>query len=116
MTRAWFRLLACCATVLALAAALRAQQQPTGEDHWKLQQELWYVMELGGAPAGWTSARIESDGQRYRTATDTRLTFGRGGEQVTIEMRGSIVETLDGRPLLVRAVQDLGGESPAGEY
>jgi transglutaminase superfamily protein len=127
MTGARFRLLACCAAVLALAAALRAQDsapvgsavrttaaQDTGA--WKLQQELWYVMELGGAPAGWTSARIESDGQRYRTATDTRLSFGRGGEQVTIEMKGSIVETLDGRALLISAVQDLGQQSLESEY
>jgi transglutaminase-like putative cysteine protease len=96
------------------AGSVRAAQADPSA--WKTEQELWYVMELAGARAGWAWTRIESDGDRWRTGTGTKLSVSRGAAAVTIEMTSTIVETLDGRPELLRSVQDLGLQALELEY
>src|SRR5262249_36317805 len=61
-----------CVLLIACAGRFAGAQDAS----WKLEKEFWYVMEIGGAPAGWTWIRQETDGERYRTSTETKLSLG----------------------------------------
>lgn len=83
----------------APAAAVRAVESA----EWKTVENHWYVMEINGAKAGWMNAMIETDGERFRTRSDTMLKIGRVGAQTEVAMTTTFLETKDFKPLVMES-------------
>ena len=83
---------------------------------WKQIDERWYIVELAGSRAGSMVDRVHSDGEHYRTETEVQLKISRGVESAEIKMRSSYLETHDGRPLVIRYVQDMAFQSLDTEW
>lgn len=77
-------------------------------DDWQLVEEHWYVVELAGHKAGWMTSSIHSDGERYRSDSQVRLSFGRGPATTTIEFDSSFVESHQGEPVSLKFRQKMG--------
>ncbi len=92
-------------SLLLVACALAGA--PVAAD-WTPVQEQWYVVELGGARAGFMVSTLESDGGRFRSSMRMTITLGRGGESSTIEISGAFEETAGGEPLLIQTMQKMG--------
>jgi hypothetical protein len=101
-------------TLAVLAASVLAAPALAGD--WKLLEERWYVVELAGSRAGSMEDRLYSDGERYRVETAGRISFSRGPGAATIETRTTFVETHDGRPVLMRYVQNMAAQTLDTEY
>ena len=87
---------------IAIATLLAARAHA---DH-----DLWYVMEMQGKRAGWMRSTETTDGDRIRTTSETRLTFKRGSESITITLQTEFVETLNHKPISMRQMQRYGTE------
>jgi len=98
------------AGLLALAAGAAAAEK-AGEASWEQMWEHWYVLELAGAPAGWSREIVSSDGRRYRTETKMKMKVGRGAIPVEINLLSAWVETHDGEPVEMHYVQDMALQS-----
>lgn len=66
---------------------------------WTIDEERWYVIEIGGVKAGSMHGMVESDGALVRSTTRTRVKVGRGNAAVSVEMMSIFTETKDGRPV-----------------
>ncbi len=99
--------------VLVLLAAILAGlvSSSTRADDWQLLEEHWYVVELAGHKAGWMSSSIHSDGERYRSDSQTRLSFGRGPATSVIEFDSSFVESHEGEPVSLKFRQKMGQQA-----
>ena len=100
--------------VLLVVCAL-AGAPPAAAD-WTLEQEQWFVVELGGGRAGVVVSTRESDDGRFRTSSRITLTLGRGVASTTIELSSSFEETTEGKPLLMRAMQKMGVQPVESEW
>ena len=107
---AWFVLAV--STLFLVAPAIAAQEAPPPPaaevDAWRTVDDRWYLVSIGGEKAGWEHRQVETNGQRYRTLSDSKLTLGRAGIPITIRMSSTFVETVDGTPRSVHMVQDMG--------
>jgi len=101
---------------LALLAMLVVAGVARAEGEWRLDDELHYVIEMGGARAGEMVLRIESDGERYRTRTDMDMRLRRGPIEIGIEMSSTFVETTAGAPLEMEMRQKLASQPVATRY
>ncbi len=91
-------LLACC-----LAPALRAAPAPTG------MYDRWYIVKMDGAKIGWLhESQVEGDNGHIVSAMQMKMSIGRMGQSVDIDMRTEFVETADGEPVSMLNVQDMG--------
>ncbi|MHC4416065.1 MAG: transglutaminase domain-containing protein [Planctomycetota bacterium] len=95
--------------VAAASAGAGAQAEGAGAE-WRLVDEHWYTIELGGAKAGWLVETVRTDGDHYRSETEARLTIGRGLVATSVEIRSSFVETLAGRPVALESTQDMASQ------
>ncbi|MHC4381925.1 MAG: transglutaminase-like domain-containing protein [Planctomycetota bacterium] len=100
--------------ILAAVAASMLAAHATAD--WKQVDERWYIVELAGAQAGTMVERVHSDGERYRMENEVKLSISRGAVSTDIEMRSSYLETLDGRPLTIRYVQEMASQSVDTEW
>jgi len=91
--------------VLVLAAnSPRATAQQTAEE-WRTVEDRWYILELAGAKAGWSSTIVETDGKQFRTVSETNVKISRGEIPIEISMATSFVETAEGKPVSTKLKQ-----------
>jgi transglutaminase-like putative cysteine protease len=100
--------------MLAVVAAGLLAAQVAAD--WKLVDERWYIVELAGGRAGSMVDRVHSDGEHFRTETEVKLSISRGEVSADIKMRSSYLETHDGRPLVIRYVQEMAFQSLDTEW
>lgn len=98
--RAW---LGSIAFGLALAACLLDARTALAD--WKLVEERFYALSLGGSPCGRSQERVEEDGDRIRTSGRIELRFMRMGEETAIELSSEFIETRAGAPIEARVSQ-----------
>ena len=72
------------AMLASVASGVRADEDP---------YDLWYVLEIDGARAGWYHERVEIDADLITTTSDTSMSIRRGADTVTIDIRSRFVET-----------------------
>jgi transglutaminase-like putative cysteine protease len=81
---------------------------PCAAADWDLLDERWYIVELAGARAGSMVERVHSDGERYRSWTEVKMSFSRGAAAADVGLASSFLETHDGRPLVLGFLQEMG--------
>lgn len=86
-------------TAPAQAKPAHIKSASPGTAEWKVAEELWYVMNLGGKPCGYSSEKIETNGDLVRTTVESELRFGRMGQTVTVLSKSVFVETAAGKPV-----------------
>ena len=94
-----------CAWILALLVAFGAtlcRAQP-GPDY-----ERWYAIEMQGQRAGWAMSSQATEGDHVTSRQVTRLEIRRGEITIAVSMEGEFVETLAGKPVSMRTVQQFG--------
>jgi transglutaminase-like putative cysteine protease len=99
---------------LALLAVLPAARAEVTD--WRLEDERWYEVKLAGATAGWMHEGLWADDERYRSETRTRMSISRGPVEITLEINSTFTETHDGRPIMMRLVQDMGIQTVHTEW
>lgn len=105
------------ALLLVLLAALVVAPAARAADTWRLEREEWYVLEMGGGPAGWLRQATErDDAGRYRTVNATRLRVGRGATTLEITMESAFVETEAGEPVAIRSIVRQSQQSVESEW
>ncbi len=93
-----------CPTPLALAQIDESAAVDDG-DAWRITEERWYIMELGGAKVGWVNTIIATDGERIRTHSINEMQVGRGTQQVSIRLATTQVERITGEPVMMELEQ-----------
>lgn len=92
-------------TLLAfMSQGALAQDTP---DRWEIQEENWYVLEMADAKIGWMHSLVSSDGLHYRSETTTEMSIARGAVSLKIRTETFFLETIEGKPLTMRSVQDM---------
>lgn len=79
-------------------------------------EETWYVLELGGRPAGWSVTRWWRDGERVVTEEEMSLRLARGESTLEVALAGRFEETPAGEPLSLWTRQELGSEPVETTY
>ena len=97
---AWVVLAAGCPAATAVAAA-------DGDADWKLVDEHWYVVELNGARAGHMHETVKTHGERYWSASEVNLKYGRGPGVAEVTISTWFIETHAGEPVEFGCIQDL---------
>ncbi|MCH2162757.1 MAG: hypothetical protein MK085_12905 [Phycisphaerales bacterium] len=96
-------------TAIAQTVSIPAQpeqSEPTSQPETLVQ---WFACTLGGKPCGGMEATTRiADGKRTMTTT-LRLLLRRDASEVESGIESILVEALDGTPLEMGVVQDLGG-------
>lgn len=95
----------------AVRAPIEAAEPPT-----EAVREMWYRVELGGEPAGWSMTRETAKGGERTTESETRLRVRRGGTVIEVALASRWVETEEGRPLALWARQELGEQPVEKSY
>lgn len=73
------------------------------------QEERWYVLEMMGSKAGWMrSVETERADGNIVSETEMKMTIARGEVRISIRVATEFVETAEGRPVSMRAVQEFG--------
>lgn len=90
---------------LCLVCGCAAQAAPP--DRWTTVEQHWYSVLLGEAKVGWMSSTVEGDGQRYRSVTETEMSFDRGAFSATIQLRSAFTETAAGEPVSLEFTQSM---------
>ena len=97
--------------LLLIAALAGLVSSSTRADDWQLLEEHWYVVELAGNKAGWMTSSIHTDGERYRSDNQVRLSFTRGPATATIEFDSRFVESHEGEPVRLEFRQKMGRQA-----
>ncbi len=71
-------------------------------------REDWYVVELDGQRSGWMREFVRETERGLETGMEMRLSFGRGGQQASVGIETSFLETKDGEPIEMSMTQRLG--------
>ncbi|MBY0308737.1 MAG: transglutaminase-like domain-containing protein [Phycisphaerales bacterium] len=77
--------------------------------------ERWYVLMMQGQRAGYLQSVETAQGDRITTTSDMHMELKRGPINMTVLMQSSFVETLDGKPVSMKMVQQLGGMATTTE-
>lgn len=85
----------------AVSAPAAVPAAPSGE-------ELWYLLELDGRPAGWAVERWWREAGTVVTEAELSLRVTRGAAALEVSLAGRFEETEDGEPLLLWTRQALG--------
>ncbi|MEL7474424.1 MAG: transglutaminase family protein [Planctomycetota bacterium] len=93
----------------ALAAPTQAGDRPEGYDR-------WYAIQIRGESAGWMHSRQVVTGERVDSTTVMKLSMSRGALTIDVEMTSAFSETIDGKPLSMRTIQQLGAQPTETEY
>ena len=101
---------------LAVAAAAALCVAGGARADWKLLEDRWYRLSLGGQPCGWFHERLERRDDVFRSSSETEMTVGRMGQGVTIRTRSSFEETADGAPLRAAIRRDSGAAPVESEW
>lgn len=95
--------------VFAIVFLLYAQQlrAEDGTEKWELIDERWYILEIGGAKAGFSHAVTEKTADQYRTTSDTQMEIDRGGVKMKIRLETAFIETLQGEPINIEFLSEM---------
>ena len=74
-------------------------------------EEHWYTLEIAGKHAGHMHEVMTDVEGVIRTRVEQRMKITRGGIDLTITVESDFTETVDGRPLELRYVQDMSLQS-----
>ncbi|MGH9895901.1 MAG: hypothetical protein ACREA0_28730, partial [bacterium] len=103
-------------SVVAIGSEIAAR--PTASD-----TELWYLVTLQGEHAGWMHVQTTRDPneaargeERLTTEVDWSLTVSRAGTTVTSRKKGRFVESMEGKPISMWSMQDLGSSPREAHY
>ena len=83
------------ALLMLTAATGWAQAEPT-------EEVKYFATLFNGMKVGYTVDTRRVDGETVTNISETRMTLGRGTQQISIHTRGETVETVDGTPLSFR--------------
>jgi len=90
----------------ALLVTLHASVVLAAEE-WKVLWEHWYVLEIAGAKAGSVVERVESDGERYRTTSESEFRISRGTTELEISQSAKFIETHRNEPIEIDFTQSM---------
>ncbi len=95
--------LLCVCLMLAAPAAVEA-----GSGNAQADETEYFAVFMEGKKAGYArNDRAVSDG-KVTTTTEVSLTISRAGTALTVNMTSESVETIEGKPISFKSVQDLG--------
>lgn len=86
---------ACCLLALFGSTSVR-------HHHDQSDQELWYVVEADGVPAGWMHVNVQRSPDTITTQVQWKLSLSRGGASVSTHRQGTFVESKDHRPISLK--------------
>src|SRR5436190_1911702 len=96
---------------LLVCGVCAAGAAPDDAEKWKVTEERWYIMEIGGAKVGWTSNITETDGSRIRTTEHSSIKVERGESAVKISTESTFIETADNKPASMEYTQDTAAQT-----
>lgn len=102
------RVFNCTIILLAWLAVCSASIANTGQ--WKLVDEYWYTIEFNGSKAGWMSTKVWTDGTQFRSEMQQQFSVSRGSKSVKMEFQFTWIETLDGKPVSLRSLQQMSAQ------
>jgi len=70
--------------------------------------EHWFILEIAGQPAGYVHERFTTGAEGSVLRSDLVMRLGRGGSEVRVEQSGVYTEDVNGRPIELRSVQNMG--------
>lgn len=83
-------------------------QQAPAEQPWKVTEERWFEMLLGGKPCGYSRELVETREGLVRSSNESELRLGRMGQGVVVRSRAVFVETAEGKPVEAAVVKETG--------
>src|SRR5262245_60089644 len=99
----WLSAVVCGASFLlgtvALAKTTTSAETRADSQQWKTTEDLWYILEIAGAKAGWMNSQTQESEGQIRTTSKTHMTIDRGSIPIEINLESSFIETSDGKPL-----------------
>lgn len=95
------------ALVLAALACLFAWPLSAHSDTWTIAEEDWYIMEIAGSKAGWSSSIEERSETAIRTTTDVYMKIDRGATPIEITMKSIFIESADYKPISMEFEQKM---------
>ena len=104
------RTIRCLPKLLSLVFLAFAASQATAQESitkWEVQSDHWYVIEIADVKAGWMNVQTLTDGEQFKTITNTKLSIGRVGVTIEITMEWTFIETSDGKPVLMTSTQNM---------
>lgn len=112
-SRVWTR-------VLAIALALSAHWLVAGvaraSDDAPKPRDEWFTLSLGGSRCGWMNERVTLDGPRVETTSETRITVGRAGAEVSMAIAWRFVESPTGMPVECEVRTESGSDQSRAIY
>jgi hypothetical protein len=79
-------------------------------------RERWFVVELMDQRAGWMHTTETRDEQHITTTSEMKMSMSRVGQELTISMASTFIETHDGKPVSVHVSMSFGGEPNTSLY
>ena len=95
------------ALVVLVGTACPLAAEATAPEDW----EHWYRVDLVGQRAGWMVDRQRVEEARLVSESETEMRMARGGTEVAMAFSSQFVESLDGEPISMQSVQQLGGQA-----
>lgn len=92
----------------ALAACAVLGAQAAAAEAWKVVEDRWFELWLGGSRCGFVHELVERSGDVVRTTAETEMTVGRMGQGVRIRTLGTFEESGAGVPLRARVRRETG--------
>jgi hypothetical protein len=102
----FFMLLAAVPSIPAAEVAQTSEPAPE-EVAWRPIEDHWFILEIGGAPAGWVHATVADDGARYSTESESSFKISRGAIEIAISTSSRFIETHDAVPVELEFSQNL---------
>ena len=76
----------------------------------------YYVLEIGGQPAGWSRDTLTLVDDVYRTARETHLRIRRGVNELSMTMTAQFEERADGTPIRIVSDQEMARQQTSVEW
>lgn len=115
MHHSLLRMLAILILSLGHVSAL-AQTTPKAGTEPSQAKERWYIVEMFGQRAGWMSETLTTTDKETTSESASKMELARGALKVAIEMRSTFVETLDNKPVSMKAFQKLAANPMEHQY
>jgi len=78
--------------------------------------DRWYILQMMGTPCGDMHSVVKTEDGKVTTRSDTTISIGRGEAVVKVTMESVFVETVDGKPVMMKSVQNMGGKPITSTY
>ena len=94
----------CLVFLLAILAAVSTAQVTVASD-----VQHWFACTLGDAPCGWMEFTEQVEDEKRTSISRLRIILRRGDSKVESGIESRLIESLDGKPVEMSAIQELGG-------